>query len=140
LKVGWGKFCSQKCQFQSQRNGTNVKRAACGELVYRTPKHFKHSKSKLFFCNKSCLAAWKNKNLIIGEKHASWKSGEYAYRNIIKRSKVPQFCKNCGEKDFRVLLVHHIDGDRKNNDLKDLMWLCHNCHFLKHVHNIEVKG
>jgi hypothetical protein len=82
-------------------------------LLYRTPKHFKHSKSKFFFCDKSCLAIWKNKNLIIGEKHVSWKHGEYAYRNIMKRSEVALQCKYCGMKDFRVLLVHHIDGNRK---------------------------
>jgi hypothetical protein len=22
-----------------------------------------------------------------------------------------------------------------NNRIENLMWLCHNCHFLKHVHN-----
>ncbi len=140
LKVGWGKFCSQKCQFKSQRNGVNVKCAACGELIYRTPRHFKHSKSKLFFCNKSCLAVWKNKNSLIGEDHVNWKNGEHAYRNIMKRGGAPQVCKSCGMRDPRLLLVHHIDGERTNNTLKNLMWLCHNCHFLKHVHNIEVES
>lgn len=137
LKVGWGKFCSQKCQFQNQRNGTNVECAACGKTVYRTPRHFKHSKSKLFFCDKSCLAVWKNKNLIVGEDHPNWKNGENAYREIMIRSGIPAVCRYCGIKDFRVLLVHHIDENRKNNRIENLMWLCHNCHFLKHVHNIE---
>jgi hypothetical protein len=135
LKMGWGKFCSRKCQFQGQKNGTNVKCAACGKLLYRTPKHFKHSKSQSFFCDKSCLAVWKNKNVIVGEKHPSWKHGENAYRNIMKRSGGPAICNHCGIKDFRVLLVHHIDENRKNNRIENLMWLCHNCHFLKHVHN-----
>lgn len=139
LKVGWGKFCSRRCQFQGQKNGINVKCATCGELVYRTPKNFKHSKSKAFFCDKSCFATWKNQHLIVGEKHSNWKYGENAYRNIMKRSGAVQVCRMCGIKDFRVLLVHHVDGNRKNNDLKNLIWLCHNCHFLEHVHNRKGK-
>jgi 5-methylcytosine-specific restriction endonuclease McrA len=83
------------------------------------------------------LAVWKNKNLIVGEDHPNWKNGENAYREIMIRSGIPAVCKHCGTKDFRVLLVHHIDEDRKNNHIENLMWLCHNCHFLKHVHNIE---
>ena len=51
-----GKFCSQKCQFQAQRNGVYIKCSACKKLIYRTPRHFKHSKSGKFFCDKSCLA------------------------------------------------------------------------------------
>ena len=138
LKIGWGKFCSRECQFQDQRNGTAVECATCGKTIYRTPKHFRNSKSRLFFCSRSCLAVWKNRNLIAGERHPNWKHGENAYRDIMKRSGIPAVCRSCGMKDTRVLLVHHIDGNRKNNRIENLMWLCHNCHFLRHVHNIEV--
>lgn len=132
LKIGWGKFCSQKCQFQAQRNGIYIKCSACKKLIYRTPRHFKHSKSGEFFCDKSCLAVWKNKHIIIGERHARWKHGEYAYRNIKIRDGSIKICANCGIKDFKVLLVHHIDRNKKNNIPQNLKWLCHNCHFLEH--------
>lgn len=132
LKIGWGKFCSKKCQFQGQRNGTLIGCALCGKLIYRTPKNFRHSKSNSFFCDKSCFATWKNQNLIVGARHANWKHGENAYRNIMKRSRRTQVCSRCEIEDSRVLIVHHIDRNRKNNDLSNLMWLCHNCHFLEH--------
>ena len=137
LKIGWGKFCSQNCQFQSKRNGKDVPCAVCEKPIYRTPRNFKHSKSGLFFCNKACFAIWKNKHLIVGEKHSRWKNGENAYRNIIKRSGTPVICGRCGENDPRILLVHHVDGNRQNNALKNLMWLCHNCHFLIHHYDKE---
>ncbi|MBI4281264.1 HNH endonuclease [Candidatus Uhrbacteria bacterium] len=38
-------------------------------------------------------------------------------------------------KNNRVLLVHHIDENRKNNVLSNLVWLCRNCHFLVHKYN-----
>ena len=132
LKRGWGKYCSQKCQFEAQKNGILIGCSECKKLVYRTPRHFKHSKSGNFFCSKSCLAIWKNKHVIFGEQHGKWKHGENAYRNIMLRAKIKPICVDCGIKDFRILLVHHIDRNRKNNVIENLKWLCHNCHHLEH--------
>jgi hypothetical protein len=80
---------------------------------------------------------WKNKNLIVGEKHARWKYGQNAYRNILKRNGKIPICGRCKTEDFRILAGHHIDKNRKNNNLENLMWLCHNCHFLIHHYNEE---
>jgi 5-methylcytosine-specific restriction endonuclease McrA len=41
-------------------------------------------------------------------------------------------CKICGFDDLNVLCVHHIDGNRKNNDISNLEILCANCHFKMH--------
>ena len=139
LKIGWGKFCSRACQYPSQRTGREVVCTTCRKSIYRTPKHFRHSVSGNFFCDKSCSAIWKNQHLIIGENHARWKNGKNAYRNIIKRGGVAAVCNRCREDDFRILLVHHIDGNRQNNVLDNLMWLCYNCHFLIHHYNDERK-
>lgn len=109
IMVGWGKFCSRRCQSESQKNGSYVKCATCKGLIYRTPKHFRHSRSGNFFCDKSCLAVWKNKHIISGENHPSWKHGENAYRNIMLRRKIKSTCSDCKIIDFRVLLVHHKD-------------------------------
>jgi predicted HNH restriction endonuclease len=35
--------------------------------------------------------------------------------------------------------VHHIDKDRTNNTLKNLAWLCHNCHYLVHHDKLEMQ-
>lgn len=140
LRQGYGKFCSQKCQFESQRNGKLVGCSSCSKMLYRTPRHFKHSKSGHFFCNKVCLAVWKNQNVLSGEQHSRWKHGEHAYRNILKKSDIKRVCVNCGIDNFEVLLVHHLDRNRKNNNISNLRWLCHNCHFLEHRYDNRRKG
>jgi hypothetical protein len=62
LKHGWGKYCSKKCKDKGQRRGKYVICAYCSEKVYK-PFHELHrkSKTKTYFCNKSCQCAWKNK-------------------------------------------------------------------------------
>jgi 5-methylcytosine-specific restriction endonuclease McrA len=35
------------------------------------------------------------------------------------------------------LIVHHIDGDNKNNDLTNLITLCNPCHLYLHRHRIK---
>jgi 5-methylcytosine-specific restriction endonuclease McrA len=43
-------------------------------------------------------------------------------------------CEDCGISDWRgnkiVLHLHHVDGDRSNNDIRNLKFLCPNCHSL----------
>ena len=132
LKIGWGKYCSNQCHFQAMKTGKLVKCDTCGSGAYKTQKALRASKSKKYFCNKSCFAVWKNKNLLIGEKHANWKYGENAYRGIMIRNKIRAVCNSCEMQNIRVLVVHHIDSDRKNNQLSNLKWLCRNCHYLAH--------
>ena len=136
LKNGGGKYCSLLCKYQSTRKGKVVKCFNCGKGVYRKPQQLDRSKSKKYFCSKSCQTVWRN-NEYIGPKHANWKKGEYAYRSILNRHKVPKICRRCSTKDKRVLAVHHVDGDHSNNKLENLIWLCHNCHHLVHHHQEE---
>jgi len=133
LKMGWGRYCSMKCKGAGQKNGTKIPCATCGNTLYRTPKNFnRQSTTKRFFCNKSCLAVWKNKTLFVGEGHPLWKSGQASYRNAMLRKGRSPICTVCGFSDVRALLVHHIDRNRQNNALRNLKWLCHNCHYLEH--------
>ncbi len=129
---GWGKYCTAKCLHLSMKTGRLVKCHTCFKDVYRTPRHFKRSANNKFYCSKECFAVWKNANLLIGEKNANWKGGENSYRAIIKRAGIMPKCSSCGISDRRVLVVHHIDSNRKNNVLSNLKWLCRNCHYLAH--------
>ncbi|MDP1588949.1 MAG: HNH endonuclease [Prosthecobacter sp.] len=43
-------------------------------------------------------------------------------------AKYPPVCAHCGFGISDVLEVAHIDGDRSNNDLSNLVILCPNCH------------
>jgi len=132
LLRGWGKYCSKLCQNQSQKTGKNIGCDMCGKQVWRLPKELKHSKSGKFFCGKKCQTLWRNSILYVGPNHINWKGGEHTYRNIMFRQKIPQFCRRCKLDDARILAVHHLDKNRKNNKLNNLVWLCHNCHFLIH--------
>lgn len=54
------------------------------------------------------------------------------YREKCLREKGEE-CHICGADDNRdALAVHHIDGDRANNDLENLVPLCYSCHLSIH--------
>lgn len=132
LKIGHGKYCSRKCQHESQKNGKFVFCFICKKETYKTQKALKKSKSKKYFCGKSCQTVWRNTIVYVGRNHSNWKGGEFSYKNSLIRNKIPKICKLCRIEDSRVLAIHHIDRNRKNNKLKNLVWLCYNCHHLIH--------
>ena len=134
--MGHAKFCSKECQYEGQKNGKVVKCFLCRKEVYKRGHAFKTSKSGKLFCNKSCQTKWRN-TFFSGPKHANWKYGSYSYRTIIMRQSIPKICRLCKTKDIRVLAVHHIDKNRKNNKISNLAWLCHNCHLLVHHYDAE---
>jgi hypothetical protein len=136
LQKGWGKYCSAECHHKSMRNGEDRPCHLCGKVTYKTQKQLKKTKSGLFFCSKSCQTKWRNQ-IYIGEAHKNFKTGEFVYRATMERHNIPKICKICKTEDCRVLAVHHIDRNRKNNALSNLMWLCHNCHFLVHHYEDE---
>jgi len=132
IKKGWGKYCSIKCRSESQFNGNWVKCVNCGKKIYRTPRDYRKSSSKRFFCSVSCHCSWENKNVRCGVNAPNWIAGESAYRDLLRRCKIPFKCSKCGILDKRVLIVHHKDGNRKNNKIENLERLCCNCHAILH--------
>jgi hypothetical protein len=139
IKNGYGKYCSQQCNHASQKNGQVFTCSVCKKEVYRSIKHQLRSKSSKYFCSKSCQAVWRN-TTYIGDKHPNWKHGLNVYRNILKRTAVNQVCTKCKGSDTRILAVHHKDKNRQNNTATNLIWLCHNCHFLVHHYRGEAEG
>jgi hypothetical protein len=130
-KLGWGKYCSIECRTKSQFVGDFVGCSSCKKKIYRSKGSMRHSKSGTFFCNKACQVTWENKQRV-GEKHPNWINGINTYRNILLRSGVKQVCNSCNFNDKRVLVAHHIDHNRNNNDQSNLVWMCMNCHYLLH--------
>lgn len=135
--LGWGKFCSVECRTKGQLKGKNVVCATCGEVVYKPPLALKRSKSGKFFCSKVCQTIWRNTVLFVEENHRNWKTGESAYRRILKASSRVEVCILCKTEDKRVLMVHHYDKNRQNNKIGNLIWLCNNCHYLVHHYEDE---
>lgn len=130
-KLGWGIYCSVRCRTIAQRKGKNVACNTCKKWVYRTPARILRSKSGKLFCSKTCQTHWRNR-LYIADKHPNWSSGIGSYRKILDRTDAEKKCLACNAVDERILVVHHIDQNRKNNDATNLIWLCHNCHHLVH--------
>ena len=135
-KKGWGKYCSILCRAKAQVKGKIILCAICNKQVYRSPKEIRSSESGKFFCSKSCQTIWRNTILYSGENHFNWKYGESAYRRILRAAGYKEICKLCNTDDKRILIVHHRDKNRKNNKVSNLIWLCHNCHYLVH-HFVE---
>jgi len=120
IKIGFGKYCSRNCCNKSQRKGQYINCGTCSKKSWKMPSELKHSKSKNFFCSKSCQTLWRNK-IYSGENHPFWNGGTTTYRKVMERNKIPSVCVRCNEKDQRILHVHHRDQNRKNNDLKNLV-------------------
>ena len=138
LIQGWGKYCSHSCQAKfTQTKGQFFKCGICKKEVWRMPKEQKKSKSGLFFCSKKCSMSWKNSTVLSRENHPNWGGGLATYRDYMIRKGGEKVCSRCGINDFRVLAVHHIDHDRNNNSLQNLLWLCRNCHCLEHLKDAD---
>jgi hypothetical protein len=135
LLKGWGKYCSIECRTQAQFNGKDLTCHICNNKIYRSKNQLSHSKSNLFFCSKSCKAKWRN-SFFREERHPNWLDGNNAYRDILLRTGKKQICNSCKLEDTRVLIVHHIDHNRKNNKQSNLIWVCMNCHYLIH-HDVK---
>ena len=125
-KSGEGKYCSRACSDAGRRRGRVINCANCQNPFYATRKQMRLSKSRLNFCKRSCYF-----NFQTGQNHPRWKYGENAYLPLMKKKR-EQICNRCGIQHTRVLIVHHIDKNRKNNVLSNLVWLCRNCHHLVH--------
>ncbi len=138
IKNGLGKYCSKKCCYEGIKKGKIVQCFICNKDVYKQQKALTKSKSKKFFCGKSCQAIWRNSIVNVGVNHPNWKDGKHvSYRNILRKNNIPETCIFCGNNDKRVLAAHHIDENHRNNDLKNLVWICYNCHILVHNYKEE---
>lgn len=138
VKMGYGIYCSRNCRNISFKRGKLVACNICGIQTYKNPLQIIRSKSKKYFCSKSCQTIWRNK-YFSGSKHIFWKDGSSTYRDKMVREKRTPVCILCKTKDIRVLAVHHIDKNRGNNSIDNLEWLCHNCHYLVHFYERERK-
>jgi hypothetical protein len=57
------------------------------------------------------------------------------YRTLAMKHYGPPLCCHCGFGVESVLEVAHLDGDRQNNELGNLVLLCPNCH---KMHDLDI--
>ena len=80
---------------------------------------------------------------MIGPNNPRWNGGtsEYPDHYLFKKNRVivlrksGGLCSACGA---RADCVHHIDGDKKNHNIKNLSALCDQCHWKEHGRNPEI--
>lgn len=140
LKRGNGKFCSVKCG--AIYNGKhrpklqpNVKCAMCKKHFYKSQSSLKNSKSKLYFCCRAhkdaaqCIGGIRE----IMPSHYGTSTGKSGYRKTAFDSYACK-CDKCGYNKYKsIMVVHHIDHNRDNNNVSNLQILCRNCHLEHHL-------
>lgn len=118
------------------RSGESTPCIYCGKMFYVTK-----ATSKRMFCSLECSHKFEfgTKGRDCAKTHKTLAVLEYG--NV---------CERCGNSEFNnyyskrivnsvfdkvpvSVHVHHIDGDRKNNDIRNLCILCPNCHNLDRV-------
>lgn len=108
--------------------------AYCGKSIYRAPSDIKENKSGYFYCSHTCGNLHKNQ--------IRKESGEWENTNNYRLKAFEYYehkCAVCGwNEDERVLQVHHLDENRKNNSKENLCILCPTCHWKITLHLYEL--
>lgn len=127
-------YCSAKCRDEARKTGKIVKCKNCGNGFYTTRNDF---------CNKKCAREFTSKNM----KHKLYMENGY----LIKYKK--GYNKKGNAKLHRLIMeeylgrklapdevVHHIDGDKLNNDISNLRVMKNGEHSKLHRNQELQKG
>lgn len=94
--------------------------------------NYSNMKRKLQQLNVDC-SHWTGKSWNVGERLKDW--GEYSKASSIRRNLIKERGNCCEKCELSIWLgeqisieLHHIDGNRTNNNLSNLQLLCPNCH------------
>ncbi len=120
------KFCSHQCSVGSRKNGTTQKCKECSTDIYVIPSYNTAGTGKKTFCSRACqLQSWSR------DRKTAQRASTY------RRNAWLHFEKRCGDCGYNshpeILIIHHIDGNRANGKLTNLVPLCQNCHCLRHI-------
>jgi len=138
-------FCCRLCSEEHKKNSDifETQCAFCKSSIKRKNSRKRNSKSGLYFCSRDCKdnAQRYHNSLRIKEFESimpnHYGTGEYRYRKkAFDNAKVIK-CNFCDYSNEKILQVHHIDEDRENNELSNLMIVCptHHCE----IHYGELK-
>lgn len=129
LQQNKAKTCSQKCYDDYRYNQIVGVCEWCDIPVKRRTISIR----KKMFCSKICAGSYKT--YFSEPKYYGKKKIWFNIKNNIKI-----FCEKCNLEDIDVITIHHIDNNRKNNEINNLMLLCYNCHFkIHHNETISLK-
>lgn len=123
------KCCSKQCSsnlIKSRR--VSVTCSNCGTKILKQPSDLVNSKTGNYFCNRKCKEKYQSEN---GKDFTGVFSPAVAQAKH-KRQIVE--CEKCGYNEYpEILVIHHKDGDRSNNNSDNWIVLCQNCHAIEHL-------
>jgi 5-methylcytosine-specific restriction endonuclease McrA len=120
VRSGWEIYCSSKCKIKNSRTGTFLKCSKCGKRIWVR----KAKQKDRNYCSRSCAISEANRHRR-GDKHPNYVHGrsvDYRKQAFDAHGKKCAYCGYDGHE--KLLEVHHIDGDRRNWKLKNLIVLC----------------
>jgi 5-methylcytosine-specific restriction endonuclease McrA len=134
---GNGRFCSLKCSASRSRKpkGETVIcfREGCNNSFYRSPHKLKKAISKQYYCSNECKSSEQRIGGKLKPLHYGEGIGRKSYRTKAFAA-YPVECLDCGyKKHTNILHVHHLDGDRRNAAVENLIILCPTCHEERHA-------
>ena len=113
----------------------------CGKEFFIAPSKLTNTKSGLHFCSRECKD--KAQCISSGNKFSAIKPAHYGTTKKDYRKKAfreyEHKCAICGyNEDIDILEVHHIDENRQNNSLENLIILCPICHRKLTTHKYKI--
>ena len=133
------KFCSKECsnKYKNKDHRTTFNCYNCGKEVTRDNSKFRNSKHGFYFCSREC----KEKSQSIKGNCPEIRPSHYGDGDFINYRKLVgdriEKCEICGEDFPPKIVVHYIDGNRRNNDESNLEVVCFNCHIIRHMKEID---
>lgn len=126
-------YCCREHFSLDHRTRKVVECSYCGKEFEKRLSSFIKSKSGFCFCSRKCQSEAQK----IGSgfhkmypSHYGTGNGKHGYR----KKAIDYYngrCENCGYDEYEECLqVHHIDRNRENNEIENLIVLCANCHSL----------
>lgn len=111
----------------------------CGCTFHTTEDRINVGRAQ--FCSMKCKGKWQSEHMM-GDAHPHWFDGDREYPSEWMKARQAaregvESCSMCGkseEENGRRLPVHHIDYDKKNCDMSNLIPLCNSCHTKTNFH------
>lgn len=124
-------YCSKQCVNKDRNTQIECLCAFCNKTFYKRRSKAKQVKHQLHYCSRICKDSAQRIDSGLGIKPPHYDNGQSVYRSRALRA----FGAKCNQCDYNkyveMLDVHHIDGNRGNNQISNLEVLCVWCHALK---------
>lgn len=142
IRIGKARFCCMSCFRESQKKQVDMVCSNCGKKFTRAKARLNCSRHGIYFCSRECKDIGQRIGGISKIQPPHYGNGKRNYRDIAFRA-YKEKCLVCGYNDDpRILEVHHIDNNRENNKLENLIVLCPICHrkITLRYYSLVIKG